>query len=94
MCAIALLMGDYHMGNRETDLEYTIKNAIENAPVGQEFNFMFTGMPKIIDVSFKFHSGWCFNQTISPGQSLSFIKGDVSALESINIDFHDFEGLK
>lgn len=82
------------MSSRETDLENTLKNAIENAPLGQAFNFTFTGMPKIIDVSFKFYSGWCFNQTISPGQSLSFIKGDVSALESINIDFHDFEGLK
>lgn len=82
------------MSKRELDLEKVLKEAIENAPIGKEFNFTFTGMPQIIDVIFKFHSGWSFNQTLSPGQSLSFVKGDVSALEGITINFHPFDGLK
>jgi hypothetical protein len=79
---------------RETSLEQTLAEHIDNTPVGEKVTISFKGEPNIIEVEMNFSGGWVITQTIIPGQSLEFVRGDNQYLNAINITFKPYEGLK
>lgn len=79
---------------REFDIEKTIQEAIESAPVGKKVIINFSGLPQIIDVEMSFAGGWVTTQTIIPGKSLEFIRGENSYLDGIKITINPYNGLE
>ena len=79
---------------RESNLEKTIQEAIESTPIGKKVIINFGGVPKIIDVELSFAGGWIITQTIIPGKSLEFIRGETQYLEGITITINPYDGLE
>ncbi len=72
----------------------TIQNAIANTPVGEKVKIEFGGIPKIINVTMTFAGGWVVDQTIIPGKTFEFTRGDDQYLKDITITINDYDGLK
>lgn len=79
---------------REHELENNLADMLNKAPVGQELNVSFGGMPMYVDIEMSFIGGWVIKQSIAPGMELKFIKGEEQYLEGIKITLNEFKGLK
>lgn len=79
---------------REHEIENNLADMLNKAPVGQELNVSFGGMPMYVDIEMSFIGGWVIKQSIAPGMELKFIKGEEQYLEGIKITLNEFKGLK
>ncbi|WP_024873630.1 hypothetical protein [Tolumonas lignilytica] len=79
---------------KESDLERTIINHIENLKVGQKGSINFSGIPLVINVKIEFSGGWAVHQTIQPGASFEFVRGETSDLKGLSITFEPYDGLR
>jgi len=71
-----------------------IQETIAKTPIGEKVIINFGGLPKLINVAMTFSGGWVINQTIIPGKSFEFIRGDDQYLKDITITIDDYDGLK
>lgn len=75
------------------DISKVIQDVINNSAVGKEITINLKGIPTSVDIQIVFSGGWIFTQTVIPGGSFVFTRGEDQYLKAINITFNKYEGL-
>ncbi|HHG3502756.1 TPA: hypothetical protein ACPVZF_000002 [Vibrio parahaemolyticus] len=75
------------------DIAKIIENQINNTPIGKDVTINFKGAPTSVDIQMEFAGGWVITQTVIPGNSFIFTRGEDQYLKSISITFNKYEGL-
>lgn len=76
------------------DLAAILTEAVQKTPVGEKVVFNFKGLPRSVDIEMTFVGGWVINQTVVPGNSFVFTRGEDQYLKAINIKVNDYQGLQ
>ena len=78
----------------EENLARIFLETLEKTEVGEKLTINFKGLPRPVDVKYKFAGGWIVEQTLIPGMSIELTRGEDSFLEGIDITIQPNEGLK